>query len=130
MDDLKESIYLLFTGLVFVLGTLTLLYAICAGIGAIFKRHGEKIAAPIKKMLTKFPFDGPKMPTSIPTLFWGKSNDATPKQEELMLVIAAAVDRMLEGQKFRIISVEPISPSHTDWARAGRNQIHTSHRVR
>lgn len=104
-------------GMVMVMVTLTILWGICA------------MTAKLVRLLAPSP--GTSEPTARtpakPTVRIAKPEP--PHQviaPEVVAVIAAAVSTTL-GQKVRIISIKPTS---TQWERAGRQSVLTSHRIR
>jgi sodium pump decarboxylase gamma subunit len=104
-------------GMVMVLVTLTILWGVCA------------MTAKLVQILNPEP-----KPAAASQAAPAKPTAAVKKSEpradfiapEVVAVIAAAVSTTL-GQKVRIISIKPTS---TQWERAGRQSVLTSHRIR
>lgn len=104
-------------GMLMVLVTLTILWGVCA------------MTAKLVQILTPEPKPAAASVTAPP-----KPAATVKKPEpladviapELVAVIAAAVSATL-GQKVRIVSIKPTS---TQWERAGRQSVLTSHRIR
>lgn len=104
-------------GMVMVMVTLTILWGVCA------------VTAKLVQILTPTP--AAQQPNAHEL---AKSVSRKPPAEilpdvippELVAVIAAAVSVSI-GQKVRIVSIKP---SSTQWERAGRQAVLTSHRIR
>lgn len=100
-------------GMLMVLGTLTILWGVCAITAKLAQRflpEPKAAAAPVAK------------PAAIPA---GAPQPAG-VAPEIVAVIAAAV-ATTTGQSHRIISIKPMS---TSWEKAGRQSVLTSHRIR
>lgn len=104
-------------GMLMVLLTLTILWGVCTMTAKLVqiltpkpKTAAASVAAPAKPAATV------KKPEP-------RADVIAP---ELVAVIAAAVSATL-GQKVRIVSIKPTS---TQWERAGRQSVLTSHRIR
>jgi Na+-transporting methylmalonyl-CoA/oxaloacetate decarboxylase gamma subunit len=114
--EILEALELLLSGMFFVLAVLGLLYGLCAAIGAFFSRQ-DKSTHSLQPSAHLF------------------SHHQHPTAEEaevidIPFVLAATVDRMMAGVKYRILRVREISPTQSDWSREGRRSIFTSHRTR
>ena len=104
-------------GMVMVMLTLTILWGICA------------VTAKLVQILTPAPA-APQTNTTYPARPVSRTTPAEILPDvippELVAVIAAAVS-VSTGQKVRIVSIKPIS---SQWERAGRQSVLTSHRIR
>lgn len=104
-------------GMVMVMLTLTILWGICA------------VTAKLVQILTPAPA-APQTNTKEPARPVSRKTPAEILPDvippELVAVIAAAVS-VSTGQKVRIVSIKPIS---SQWERAGRQSVLTSHRIR
>ena len=98
-------------GMIFVIAVLGVIYLVCALVGRAFTQP--------KKESTNTPVKSSGEPELI------QSNAEDEIDENTLLVITAAVDRMLEGQAFRVISVKPLG--YSSWVEQGRSDIFRSH---
>ena len=97
------------TGFLVVVVTLAVLMGLCMAVSKILQLVMPEPAAPQ-------PVARPAATTPV--------NDGVPP--EIVAVIAAAVATTV-GQKQRIISIKP---QNSSWSQAGRQQIHSSHKIR
>jgi Na+-transporting methylmalonyl-CoA/oxaloacetate decarboxylase gamma subunit len=116
--EFLDSLVLLLTGMAFVMLILWLIYGICYWVGLFFKIRQRQTPAP----------EALPASTGTPSIFW--SVDTPMPGEDLMPLIAATVDRLMEGAHYRILRVHELSPTQSDWAREGRRTLFTSHRIR
>jgi len=104
-------------GMLMVMVTLTILWGVCA------------MTAKLVQLLTPAPKPASASVTA-PAETAAKEAKPEPRADviapELVAVIAAAVATTL-GQKVRIVSIKP---SSTQWERAGRQAVLSSHRIR
>jgi len=103
---LNISVVLLL-GMSFVLLVLWAIYLFCALLGRLFLRIQQAQERALTNALT------PITPTEAEA-------PSTP-EEDIPLVIAAIVDRLLEGQSHRIISIKPLGDS--SWVEQGRANL-------
>ena len=116
----SDALNFILTGFVLVIGALLILSGLIAVIGKWFKaREAEQIR---KRQSHKVAIANPlaELPAAPST-----ASEAGPPA--LAAVIAAAVHVALEGQPHRVIHIEPAG---VGWAREGRREIFSSHRVR
>lgn len=104
-------------GMFMVMATLTILWGVCAMTAKLVQIVTPASSAPVStKSETVRPVAKAEPPIDHP--------DVIPP--EIVAVIAAAVSVTI-GQKVRIVSIKPMS---TQWERAGRQSVLTSHRIR
>lgn len=116
----SDALNFILTGFVLVIGALLILSGLIAATGAFFKSKETKASPKVRTSgspVTTPYADLPAAPTSAEGL----------ESPALAAVIAAAVHVALEGQPHRVIHIEPVS---VGWAREGRREIFSSHRVR
>lgn len=114
----SDALNFILTGFFLVIGALLILSGLIAMIGAWFKSRDTKAkAAPVPPRLD------PPLPDASP----GVPVVSSSEPPHLAALIAAAVHVALEGQPHRVIHIEPVS---VGWAREGRREIFSSHRVR
>lgn len=104
-------------GMLMVMSTLTILWGVCvltAKLVQIFTPEAKPATASVA---------APAKPAARESKPEPRADVIAP---ELVAVIAAAVSATL-GQQVRIISIKPTS---TQWERAGRQSVLTSHRIR
>jgi Na+-transporting methylmalonyl-CoA/oxaloacetate decarboxylase gamma subunit len=104
-----SSLTILFSGMLFVMGVLCLIYLLCLLVGRIFASR-PSVATPLPPK--------PASQTQAPI--------APINREDVPVVIAAAIHELLRGQNFKIIAIRPTYSS--DWAREGRTTIFNSHK--
>jgi sodium pump decarboxylase gamma subunit len=97
------------TGFLVVLVTLAVLMGLCMAVSKILQQVMPAPAAP--------------QPVAKPAAT-APVNDGVPP--EIIAVIAAAVATTV-GKKQRIVSIKP---QNSSWSQAGRQQIHSSHKIR
>ena len=118
----SDALSFILTGLFLVIGALLILSGLISATGKIFKMRDAKEAPPTRL---------PKATTPVTTPYADlPATPATPEgldSPALAAVIAAAVHVALEGQPHRVLHIEPVS---VGWAREGRREIFSSHRVR
>lgn len=105
-------------GMVMVMVTLTILWGVCAMTAKLVQ-----ILTPAAKPAAAVPAAAPKPPAVRQPKPEPRADFIAP---EVVAVIAAAVSTTL-GRNVRIISIKPTS---TQWERAGRQSVLTSHRIR
>jgi len=118
LNELLDSFGLLLEGMAFVLIVLGLLYGICSAVGLFFRQGNLEKAQDI---------------FHTPAHLFSHHQHPTAQETEIIdipFVLAAAVDRMMAGTKYRILKVQEVSPTRSDWAREGRRSLFTSHRIR
>lgn len=104
-------------GMVMVMATLTILWGVCAMTAKLVQIVTPAPSAPAStKSETVRPVAKAEPPRNRPDVI----------SPEIVAVIAAAVSVSI-GQKVRIVSIKPMS---TQWERAGRQSVLTSHRIR
>ncbi len=105
---LLETLEFQAVGLLIVMGTLFLLYLVCAGIGAAFQAaERSRRPAPVQPVASSEPADA--APADVP-----------------VVLIAAAVAAVVD-QPHRVVKVEPVAAG---WSLEGRRQLLTSHQPR
>jgi hypothetical protein len=123
---LLENLEFQAVGLVIVLGALTMLYLICAVLGALFRR-AESAAAKRESARRAAPMHDDGAPASDEA---ARADDAaavaSAETEIPVVVIAAAVAAVLDRPR-RLVKVVPVSAG---WSLEGRRQLLTSHQPR
>jgi Na+-transporting methylmalonyl-CoA/oxaloacetate decarboxylase gamma subunit len=116
----SDALNFILTGFVLVIGALLILSGLIAATGKYFKaREAENLR---KRQSRKVAVANPLAEVdAVPS---SARRDDSPA---LAAVIAAAVHVALEGQAHRVIHIEPAG---VGWAREGRREIFSSHRVR
>ena len=115
-----DALNFILTGFFLVIGALLVLSGLISAIGSSFKAKDAKVARH-----RKMPAPAPPRPDSrLPD-----KNESTGGEEPVPLaaIIAAAVHVALDGQAHRVVHIEPVG---VGWAREGRREIFSSHRVR
>ena len=116
----SDALNFILTGFVLVIGALLVLSGLIAATGAYFKsREAENLR---KRQARKVAVANPL--AEVPA---APSSAGEADSPALAAVIAAAVHVALEGQAHRVIHIEPTG---VGWAREGRREIFSSHRVR
>jgi hypothetical protein len=124
--SLLENLEFQAVGLVIVMGALTMLYLICAALGALF-RQAERAAASraaAKRVATTHAAAGDRRDDAADGVddgVGGPADAAIP-----IAVIAAAVAAVVDGPH-RLVKVAPASAG---WSLEGRRQLLTSHQLR
>lgn len=113
----SDALNFILTGFFLVIGALLILSGLIAAVGAWFKSREAKSSRKVKTTATTPYADLPTTPAPAEGL----------DSPALAAVIAAAVHVALEGQPHRVLHIEPVS---VGWAREGRREIFSSHRVR
>jgi Na+-transporting methylmalonyl-CoA/oxaloacetate decarboxylase gamma subunit len=116
----SDALNFILTGLFLVIGALLILSGLIAATGAFFKSKETRASSKVRPAGSPvtIPYAGlPAAPASADGL----------DSPALAAVLAAAVHVALEGQPHRVIHIEPVS---VGWAREGRREIFSSHRVR
>lgn len=116
----SDALNFILTGLMLVIGALLILSGLIAATGKVFKlREAEQLR---KRHLRKVAVANPLAELPPPV---AATPDTGPPA--LAAVIAAAVHVALEGHPHRVIHIESAG---VGWAREGRREIFSSHRVR
>lgn len=114
----SDALNFILTGFFLVIGALLILSGLIAVVGYFFKSRDTKAK--------RTPATNPAAPLA-PAMPSAPVSSVAGDDEVLAAVIAAAVHVALEGQPHRVIHIEPVS---VGWAREGRREIFSSHRVR
>lgn len=116
--DFPDALSFIATGFILVIGALLVLSGLISLIGKAFRMQEAKAKAqwamstltPVEKGAAASPASGaPESDLPLPAL------------------IAAAVHVALDGQPHRVVHIEPVG---IGWAREGRREIFSSHRIR
>jgi Na+-transporting methylmalonyl-CoA/oxaloacetate decarboxylase gamma subunit len=111
--DIMQALGFILTGLFMVMLVLASLNLFITSAGFFFKRIDQRAAA--------------SAAAAAAAAHVHAAETAPAEDPNLVAVISAAVHATLDGQEFRIMSVEPSGGS---WAREGLRQTFSSHRLR
>ena len=111
-QSLLDAIAILPIGMAFILLVLWIISLLCNGLGSLFLKAAqakERALAEAIKPVTPSEAEAP-------------ATDV----DDIPLVIAAAIDRLLEGQAYRIISIKPLNDYA--WVEQGRANLFNTRR--
>ena len=113
-----DAFTFILTGFILVIGALLVLSGLISLIGKAFRMQEAKAKGKVAASVPAPVAKGASAPAS-----------ASAPQTDIPLpaLIAAAVHVALDGQPHRVVHIEPVS---IGWAREGRREIFSSHRVR
>lgn len=115
-----DALSFILTGFILVIGALLVLSGLISLIGKAFRMQEAKAKSGAGSKAA--------MPVPVSSGVSAPAPAASPEPDiPLPALIAAAVHVALDGQAHRVVHIEPVS---IGWAREGRREIFSSHRVR